>query len=197
MFAHIFLPAFTYKGLASTKRLAVSFTLVWLACSATAQTASQTYSLRQAVDAAWLLSSSSRAESSRRIELAAKAKAASSWMSGEPVVSVAHRTDRFNRNDGFRDYEGEMELPLWNPGVRAAAQADVAAQRNGFEVQFALNKLKLAGELRALSATTALAQVELDLNSLRLFKSSSTCARAVVALSARSSPASLSLFNAN
>ncbi len=89
-------------------------------------------------------------------------------MSGEPVASIAHRTDRLNRNDGFRDYEAEVELPIWNPGVRSAAQADVAAQRQGFDGQSALNKLKLAGELRALSASAATAQVELDLNKRKL-----------------------------
>ena len=176
MFAYLFLPAFKRLGLAPARRLTVFFTLAWLACSATAQTASQPLSepssqppsLRQALDAAWQLSATSRAESNRRSELAAKAKAASSWMSGEPVANVAHRTDRLNRNDGFRDYEAELDLPLWNPGVRSAAQADVAAQRQGFDGQSALNKLKLAGELRALSASAATAQAELDLNKRKL-----------------------------
>ena len=164
----------------SAQQAAVALALVWLAFSASAQSTnsplnppasplqSQPPSLRQAVDAAWQLSASSRAESNRRIGLGAKEKAASSWMSGEPVASIAHRTDRLNRNDGFRDYEAEVELPIWNPGVRSAAQADVAAQRQGFDGQSALNKLKLAGELRALSASAATAQVELDLNKRKL-----------------------------
>jgi len=148
--------------------LAMSLGLALLACNATAQTATQAPSLRQALDAAWQLSGSSRAESNRRSELTAKEKAANSWMSGEPSLGVAHRTDRLNRNEGFREYEAEIELPLWNPGVRAAAQADVSAQRLGFDGQFALAKLKLAGELRALSASAATAQVELDLNRRKL-----------------------------
>ena len=154
------------------KRLAATLALMWLVCSASAQTASpqpnQPPSLKQALDAAWQLGGSSRASTNRRIELAAKEKAASGWISGEPVAGVAHRTDRLNRNDGFRDYEAEIELPLWNPGVRAAAQADVAAQRQGFDGQSALSKLKLAGELRALSASAATAQAELDLNKRKL-----------------------------
>ena len=156
------------------KRLSatVALALMWLACSASAQTASlqpnQPPNLKQALDAAWQLSGSIRAESNRRIELAAKEKAASSWISGEPVAGVAHRTDRLNQNEGFREYEAEIELPLWNPGVRAAAQADASAQRQGFDGQFALSKLKLAGELRVLAASAALAQVELDLNKRKL-----------------------------
>ena len=147
-----------------------------LACTALlvghalAQTASQlpAPTLRQALDAAWQLSPSARAEGSRRSELAAKEKAATSWISGEPVAGIAHRTDRLNKNDGFREYEADLELPLWNHGVRRAAQADVAAQRLGFDGQFALARLKLAGELRALAANISSATVERDLNQRKL-----------------------------
>ena len=154
--------------IALAKQLAMAAALVWLAFSATAQTAVQPPSLKQALDAAWQLSGSSRAESNRRSELAAKGIAADSWLSGEPALGIAHRTDRLNKNEGFREYEAEIELPLWNPGVRATAQADVSAQRQSFDSQFALGKLKLAGELRTLSASTAAAQVELNLNRHKL-----------------------------
>ena len=168
----MFIRFFTHKRgrtrHSSTNRLATALALGCLAVSAIAQPTSQSPSLKQALDAAWQLSGPSRAENNRRIELAAKEKAASSWISGEPVAGVAHRTDRLNRNDGFREYEAEIDLPLWNPGVRAAARADVSAQRQGFDGQSALSKLKLAGELRALSASAATARVELDLNKRKL-----------------------------
>ena len=153
---------------------AVQFSLAVVVTSAVAQPASQppasTPTLKQALDAAWQVSSQSRSLDNRRSELAAKEKAANSWISGEPVAGIAHRTDRLNRNEGFREYEAEIELPLWNPGVRNAAQADVAAQRQGFDGQFALAKLKLAGELRLLAASAATAQVELDLNKRKLLE---------------------------
>ena len=145
-----------------------------LASTAFAQTASQPASLpnaptlRQALDAAWQLSPSARAEGNRRSELAARDKAASSWISGAPAVGIAHRTDRLNKNEGFREYEAEVEFPLWNPGVRAATQADVSAQRVGFEGQFNAARLKLAGELRAAAASIATAGVERDLNQRKL-----------------------------
>jgi cobalt-zinc-cadmium efflux system outer membrane protein len=148
--------------------LAVPLGLALLASSAAAQTSKQSPSLKQALDAAWQVSGPARAESNRRSELAAKEKAANSWISGEPVVGIAHRTDRLNRNQGFREVEAEIELPLWNSGVRNAAQADVSAQRLGFDGQFALAKLKLAGELRAVAAGAAIAEVELDLNKRKL-----------------------------
>ena len=149
------------------------FTTLGLAClasSALAQTPNQPPTLRQALDAAWEISSQSRSLDNRRSELAAKEKAAGSWISGEPVAGLAHRTDRLNKNDGFREVEAEIEFPLWNRGVRAATQADLAAQRLDFDGQFALSKLKLAGELRALAASAATAQVELDLNKRKLLE---------------------------
>ena len=154
--------AFARSAIVSTLGLAL------LASSALAQTSSQPPTLKQALDAAWQTSSQSRSLDNRRSELAAKEKAANSWISGEPVAGIAHRTDRLNRNEGFREYEAEIELPLWNPGVRTAAQADVSAQRQGFDGQFALAKLKLAGELRALAANAATARVEFDLNKRKL-----------------------------
>ena len=155
------------------KELIAAFALAVFAAAAIGQPASpapinSTPSLRQALDAAWQFSSQSRSEANRRGELAAKEKAASSWISGEPVAGIAHRTDLLTRNEGFREYEAEIEVPLWNRGVRAAAQADVSAQRLGFEGQFALARLKLAGELRAIAASTATAQVERDLNQRKL-----------------------------
>jgi len=154
--------------------LAATFGFLWLVSSTLAQpaglppTVNQPPTPRQALDAAWQISSQSRSLDNRRSELAAKERAASSWISGEPVAGIAHRTDRLNRNEGFREYEAEIELPLWNPGVRTAAQADVSAQRQGFDGQFGLAKLKLAGELRVLAASAATAQVELDLYKRKL-----------------------------
>ena len=148
-------------------RQAAAFGLALLAASAFAQPVNP-LTLKQALDAAWQTSSQARSLDNRRGEFAAKEKAASSWISGEPVAGIAHRTDRLNKNEGFREVEAELELPLWNPGVRSAAQADVSAQRLGFDGQFQLAKLKLAGELRGLSASIATAQVELDLNKRKL-----------------------------
>ena len=124
--------------------------------------------LRQALDAAWQLSPSVRAEGNRRSELAARDRAASSWISGAPAIGIAHRSDRLNRNEGYREYEAEVEFPLWNSGVRAATQADVSAQRVGFEGRINAARLKLAGELRLAAANIATARVERDLNQRKL-----------------------------
>ena len=119
--------------------------------------------LREALDAAWAMSPAARSADSRRAELQALDRAASSWVAGAPSATLAQRTDRFNANGGFREVEAELELPLWSPGVRGATQRGLAAQRQSFEPQLLLARLKLAAEVRELAAGLAIARTERDL----------------------------------
>lgn len=120
-------------------------------------------SLREALDAAWALSPAARSADSRRAQLQARERAASSWINGSPSALLAQRSDRFNNNSGLREYEAELELPIWSPGVRAAAQRELAALRLGFEPQQLVARLKLAAEVREAAASVAVARTERDL----------------------------------
>ena len=126
-------------------------------------------SLRQALDAAWALSPVARATTSRQAELQARADAARGLLSGSPSATLAHRTDRLQANGGLREYEAEIGLPLWNPGMRHATQRQVTADAALLDQQNELARLKLAGELReaagqlaTLQAERALAERKLD-----------------------------------
>lgn len=120
-------------------------------------------SLREALDAAWTLSPAARSADSRRAQLQARERAASSWINGSPSALLAQRSDRFNNNGGLREYEAELELPIWNPGVRGATQRELAALRLGFEPQQGVARLKLAAEVREAAASVAVARTERDL----------------------------------
>ncbi len=120
-------------------------------------------SLREALDAAWALSPAARSADNRRAEIAARERAASSWINGSPSALLAQRSDRVNNNGGFREYQAELELPIWSPGVRGATQRDLAAQRLGFEPQQFAARLRLAAEVREVAASLALARTERDL----------------------------------
>jgi outer membrane protein, heavy metal efflux system len=126
----------------------------------TATAAISAPSLRQALGAAWALSPQARAADNRRGELQARQNAAGGWFAGEAVATLAHRTDRLNANGGLREYEAEVELPLWSPRVRSATQRQIAADTAGFELQQTLARLKLAGQLRELAASLATARAE-------------------------------------
>lgn len=120
-------------------------------------------SLRDALDAAWALSPAARSADSRRAQLQARERAVSSWVNGSPSALLAQRSDRFSNNGGLREYEAELELPIWSPGVRGAAQRELAALRLGFEPQQRLERLKLAAEVREAAASVAVARTERDL----------------------------------
>ncbi len=117
-------------------------------------------SLREALDAAWALSPAARSADSRRAQLQARERAAASWINGSPSALLAQRSDRFNSNGGFREYEAELEFPVWSPGVRGATQRELAAQRLDFEPQQLAARLKLAAEVREAAAGLALARTE-------------------------------------
>lgn len=124
--------------------------------------------LSQALDAAWALSPHARSAPQRGAEWQARAAAAQALLSGPPSLSLAHRSDRLNANGGLREYEAELELPLWNPGVRSATQRHVASEQAAFEQLQTLARLKLAGEVRDSAAQLKLALSELTLNDRKL-----------------------------
>ena len=117
-------------------------------------------SLAVAVEAAWRLGAGSRSLSSRQAELEARQKAARSWLSGPPSLNLSQRTDRLNTNQGLREYEAGLSMPLWSPGTRAATSAQVDAERAALSTEPQAGQLKLAGELRELAASAALARLE-------------------------------------
>ncbi|MDP2818907.1 MAG: TolC family protein [Polaromonas sp.] len=119
--------------------------------------------LREALDAAWALSPAARSADNRRAQLQARERAASSWINGSPSALLAQRSDRFNNNGGFREYEAELELPIWSPGVRGATQRELAAQRLAFEPQLLIARLRVAAEVRELAASLAVARTEREL----------------------------------
>lgn len=125
-------------------------------------------SLRQALDAAWALSPAARAAASRQAELQARAGAARALLSGSPSATLAHRTDRLQTNGGLREYEAEVALPLWNPGMRQATQRQVAADAALLDQQNHLARLKLAGELREAAGLLAAQLAERELAARKL-----------------------------
>jgi outer membrane protein, heavy metal efflux system len=61
-----------------------------------------------------------------------------------PAISVRHVTDTIGSGRGEREWEAELELPVWLPGQRMArqavangTQADLAASREGLMLQVA------------------------------------------------------------
>ncbi len=141
---------------------------LWFACAlpANAQTAAPT--MAQALDAAWALSPAARAQTNRQAELDARQRAADSFLAAPPALTLRQRSDRANANQGFSETEAELSLPLRTPSIRSASVRQIAAERSDYASQQSSVKLKLAGELRELAASAALATLERDLAARQL-----------------------------
>jgi len=131
----------------STYRHQKSFTGLLLALAlVSAPAAAQT--LAQALEQAWLLHPQALAGSARNAQAAANIEAASGLTPGPATLSLGAVSDRFHANQGQREWEVEMAVPLWLPGQRAAQTAEaVKGQTHVWAQQQAL-RLQLAGELR-------------------------------------------------
>lgn len=115
-------------------------------------------SLRAALDQAWERSPEAQVLEARRAESDAQALAANSLLSGAPAVVLGHRSDQLGDNAGEREWEAEIELPVWLPGQRDARQREARVGRSGLEASVRALRLKLAGALR--EAIWELRQVE-------------------------------------
>lgn len=119
--------------------------------------------LRDAVERAWARQPAYQAQPARAEEFAAKRDAAQALFPEPPSLSVGNRNDRLNRNEGVREWEAEIALPLWLPGEQGRQAAIVSAERDQYGTALAAAKLKVAGDVR-----DAYWQVRLTENELAL-----------------------------
>lgn len=128
-------------------------------------------SLHDAVEKAWERQPAAQAQMLRRDELAARLNAASAWLPSPPSVALRQRTDRLNSNNGSREYEAELAIPLWLPGQSEKESAVVSAEQDLQRDSLAAAKWKLAGEVRESYWQTQAANIDL-LTALRRRKDS-------------------------
>jgi len=83
---------------------------------------------------------------------------ASSLIAGNPVVALHYQSDQTRTDQGFREFEGSLELPLWHFGQRSASRdvADRAAQ--AATAAGSVQRLTVAGAVRESLWELAIAQ---------------------------------------
>lgn len=127
-------------------------------------------SLRTALDAAWQRAVVAREAEGRLRRADAERLASQSIVAAPPSVTLSHSDDRLHKNNGTRETELGVTLPMWLPGQRDAHQRATAAAV--VQAQFAEQaaRLQLAGELRehawtwaTLAAEVAQAEVQVQL----------------------------------
>ncbi len=106
------------------------------------------FSIKEAFDSAWSRQPEARSLSAREEASTARREAASS-LTAEPVaLELLGKTDRLNRNQGGREYEVGVALPLWLPGERSRTIALAEAETQTLSAKVAAAKLRTAASIR-------------------------------------------------
>ena len=104
--------------------------------------------LREAIERAWERQHAAQAKPARAEEFVAKQAAARAAFPEPPSLRLGNRNDRLTGNDGVREWEAEIALPLWLPGEQGRQNAIVNAERDQYDTGLTAAKLKIAGEVR-------------------------------------------------
>jgi outer membrane protein, heavy metal efflux system len=119
--------------------------------------------LRDAVERAWERQPAHKAQSARGDEFAAKRDAAQALFPEPPSLFGTYRSDRLTGNEGQRELEAGVALPLWLPGEQGRQAAIVSAERDQYDTALSAAKLKVAGDVREAYWQARLAENELAL----------------------------------
>lgn len=104
--------------------------------------------LKQAFDAAWARQPESLSLPSRRDAARAQQTAARSWTPEPAALELSNKTDRLNRNQGTRELEIGVAVPLWLPGERSRSGALAEAEEAAVESHTSAAQLGLAASVR-------------------------------------------------
>ncbi len=135
----------------------------WLLVSAV-----QAATLADQLDAAWRIDPEARALDARAGEFKARGLQIDSLLAAPPTVALGYRGDNLNGNVGQREYEAELDLPLWLPGQRSANQSALAAGQSALAAERGALRLKILGELREKNGSLRRARAEAELSAARL-----------------------------
>lgn len=131
----------------------------WAACAGIAQAqpaagaaageaTSITLGLRQVFDAAWARQPEAVALQARRDAAHAQQRAADAWTPGPAALEISNKTDRLNRNEGLRELEFGIAVPLWLPGERSRSAALADAESAAIESRATAAQLRVAATVR-------------------------------------------------
>lgn len=85
-------------------------------------------------------------------------KQAKGWLGGDPSVSLLHYNDRLASDNGYREWEAGLELPLWLPGEKSARQRVSDGYFSEAEADLKLLTWKVAGDVQELAWNVYLAE---------------------------------------
>ena len=116
--------------------------------TAPARSAEVPLTLRQLFDAAWARQPEAMALQGRRDAARAQQSAANAWTPEPAALEVSNKTDRLNGNQGARELEVGVAVPLWLPGERSGSTALAAAESAAIESRATAAQLRVAAAVR-------------------------------------------------
>lgn len=112
------------------------------------QAAASPLTLRQAFDAAWSRQPEALALQARRDAARAQQSAAKAWTPQPAALEVSNRTDRLGNNQGAREVDVGIAVPLWLPGERGRSAALADAEGAAIESRANAAQLRVAAAVR-------------------------------------------------
>ena len=105
-------------------------------------------SLPALFEAAWARQPEAQALPLRRDAAQAQRRAADAWTPETPALEASLKTDRLQRDEGAREMELGIAVPLWLPGERGNAAALAQAEASALESRAQAARLRLAATVR-------------------------------------------------
>lgn len=105
-------------------------------------------SLKQVFETAWQRQPEARALQSRREAAQAQANAAGMLSPEAPSLEISQRSDRMTGNNGAREAEVGIAVPIWLPGQRTASAELAQAEISFVERRLLASQLRLASFVR-------------------------------------------------
>lgn len=119
--------------------------------------------LRQVFEAAWARQPEAMALQARRDAARAQQNAAQAWTPEPAALELAYKTDRFNRNQGARELEVGVSVPLWLPGERSRSAALAEAEGAAVESRATAAQLRIAATVRETWWQWQRARIDVDI----------------------------------
>lgn len=129
---------------------------------ASPQTAAASMTLREVFDATWARQPEAMALQARRDAARAQQSAATAWTPEPAALELSNKTDRLNRNQGARELEVGVAVPLWLPGERGRSAALAEAEGAAIESRATAAQLRIAATVREAWWQWQRARIEVD-----------------------------------
>lgn len=133
-----------------------------------AQTPAREHPIKQGLEAAWAKQPEQQSAGLRRDAADAAVRASQRWTPDAAALEVTGKTDRVTRNDGAREYDATVAIPLWLPGERSRVQAVAQADTAVVDAKLEAARWKLAEQVRTVYWEHARASLEAQLTKERL-----------------------------